>query len=132
MRTRKESLTTNGIRISVTPTYQATYSRPAQDRYIFAYQVVIENQGATTVQLLRRHWIIWDGDGHIREVEGEGVVGKQPVLAPGQRYEYSSWCDLNSGFGKMHGAFLMVAKEDGEAFQAGIPEFLLIAPVRLN
>jgi len=132
MRTEAASLTTNGIRISVVPSYQAAYSRPAQGRFIFAYQVTIENQRTETVQLLRRHWIIWDGNGHIREVEGEGVIGQQPVLQPGQQHQYSSWCDLSSGIGKMHGIFLMIDKNEGEAFRAGIPEFRLIAPPRLN
>lgn len=126
------SLTTDGIRVSVLPTYQAAYSRPAQHRFVFSYRVTIQNQRAEPVQLLRRHWIIWDGNGHIQEVEGDGVVGKQPVIPPGEQHVYASWCPVKSGIGKMHGMFLMVSKQGGEPFQVGIPEFRLIAPLRLN
>ena len=81
-----ETLITQGIKVSVLPSYQAAYSRPAQNRYIFAYHITIENQSTDTVQLLRRHWFIWDSNGTIREVEGEGVIGQQPVLDPGQKH----------------------------------------------
>ncbi len=127
-----ETLITNGIRVSVVPAYQAAYSRPALHRYIFSYRVTIENMSTDTVQLLRRHWFIWDSNGNIREVEGEGVIGKQPVLAPGDTHEYSSWCDLSTGIGKMHGAYLMKKDAEGHEFQVGIPQFKLTAPVRLN
>ncbi|HKK78725.1 MAG TPA: Co2+/Mg2+ efflux protein ApaG [Phaeodactylibacter sp.] len=131
--TEEASLTTDGIRVSVVPTYQAAYSRPAQHRFVFSYHVTIQNQRAEPVQLLRRHWIIWDGNGHIREVEGEGVVGKQPIIPPGGKHEYASWCPIKSGIGKMHGMFLMVDKQQGgDPFQVAIPEFRLIAPLRLN
>ncbi len=124
--------TTNGIQISVTPEYQAAYSRPNQHRYIFAYQVTIENNSQETVQLLRRHWFIWDGNGSIKEVEGEGVIGQQPVLPPGGKHQYASWCNLSTGIGKMHGAYLMVNVLDNTTFKAIIPTFFLIAPMRLN
>lgn len=124
--------TTNGIQITVQPSYQAAYSRPAQHRYIFAYEIIIENHSKETVQLLRRHWFIWDANGHVREVEGKGVVGQQPVLPPGGRHRYASWCDLSTGIGKMHGAFQMVNVLENTTFKAIIPTFYLIAPLRLN
>ena len=127
-----ETLITQGIKVSVLPSYQAAYSRPAQNRYIFAYHITIENQSTDTVQLLRRHWFIWDSNGTIREVEGEGVIGQQPMLAPGQKHEYASWCDLTTGIGRMHGAFLMRRDVDGKEFQVGIPQFRMVAPMRLN
>ena len=127
-----ETLITQGIKVTVLPSYQAAYSRPALGRYIFAYHIIIENLSADTVQLLRRHWFIWDSNGTIREVEGEGVIGQQPLLAPGQKHEYASWCDLTTGIGRMHGAFLMRRDMDGKEFQVGIPQFRMVAPMRLN
>jgi ApaG protein len=127
-----EILITKGIKVSVQPDYQAAYSRPATNRYVFSYHIIIENQSNATVQLMRRHWVIWDSDGSTREVEGEGVVGQQPLLEPGQRHEYSSWCDLSTGIGKMYGGYLMVRPDDGSQFMARIPVFELVAPVKLN
>ncbi|TXB66261.1 Co2+/Mg2+ efflux protein ApaG [Phaeodactylibacter luteus] len=124
--------TTQGIRVTVEPTYQPAYSNPLQSRFIFAYQVIIENLGTATVQLLRRHWFIWDADGSMQEVEGEGVIGQQPILPPNGRHEYASWCDLTTGIGKMNGTYLMVDVEKNEQFYAKIPAFVLIAPLRLN
>lgn len=132
MHNNMERQTTNGIQVSVVPEYQAAYSRPAQQHYVFAYEVTIHNQSSAKVQLLRRHWFIWDADGSMREVEGPGVIGKQPVLEPGSSHRYSSWSDISTGIGKMKGAFLMVNLHTQEEFQAFIPEFKLIAPVRLS
>lgn len=127
-----ETLITKGIKISVRPAYQAAYSRPATNRYVFVYHIIIENLSAETVQLMRRHWIIWDSDGSTREVEGDGVIGLQPILEPGQSHEYSSWCDLSTGIGKMYGGYLMHCPKDGSKFMARIPEFHLLAPVKMN
>ena len=127
-----ENLITNGISISVQPSYQPEYSPPAMNRFVFAYHITIENLSSHTVQLLRRHWYIWDSNGIIREVEGEGVIGQQPILAPGESHEYASWCDLSTGIGKMHGAYLMRRDSDGKEFQVDIPKFEMIAPVRIN
>lgn len=127
-----ENLITDGISISVQPSYQPEYSRPAMNRFVFAYNITIENLSLHTVQLLRRHWYIWDSNGTIREVEGEGVIGQQPILAPGESHKYASWCDLSTGIGKMHGTYLMRRDSDGKEFQVGIPKFEMIAPVRIN
>lgn len=127
-----EILITNDIKICVQPRYEPEYSQPPASKYIFSYQISIENIGQDTVQLLRRHWIIWDSNGSTREVEGEGVVGQQPVLEPGESYTYSSWCNLSTPIGKMFGVYLMCKEADTQQFLVTIPEFRLIAPAILN
>jgi ApaG protein len=127
-----EKLTTKGIKISVETSYQKDYSRPFENKYIFAYRIHIENMSSSIVQLMRRHWIIKDSSGATREVEGEGVIGKQPVLSPGESHQYISWSPLTSDIGKMYGTFLMLNKDTGTEFQVSIPEFKLIAPFKLN
>jgi ApaG protein len=126
-----ETLTTNGITISVETFYQAEHSRPLEQKHIFAYRITIENHSLHTVQLLRRHWHIYDSNGQVREVEGEGVVGQQPVLLPNDMHQYTSWCPLMTEIGKMSGAFLM-QREDGALFDARVPEFMLVAPHKGN
>ena len=126
-----ETRTTNGITVTVETFYQAEYSRPKEQKFIFAYRITIENHSADTVQLMRRHWHIYDSNGIHREVEGEGVVGQQPVLQPGESHQYVSWCPLLTEIGKMAGVFLM-EKTDGSSFQARIPEFRLVAPQKMN
>lgn len=125
-------LTTNGIKVSVDAAYQSAYSRPLEMKYIFAYHVTIENLSADTVQLLRRHWYIFDSNGVIREVEGEGVIGQQPILAPGEVHEYASWSPLMTEMGKMAGTYLFLNQSDNEQFRVKIPEFKLLAPFKLN
>ena len=93
---------------------------------------MIENGSSQTVQLLRRHWFITDAAAQIREVEGEGVVGEQPIILPGERYEYASYCDLNTEIGKMRGHYLMTRSEDDALFEAEIPEFRMVVPSKLN
>lgn len=127
-----EILITNGIKVSVAPIYQEKHSRPKERYFVFAYQVTIENLSPRTVQLLRRHWYIVDSSGPAREVEGEGVIGQQPVLQPGQSHEYVSWCPLQTEIGKMFGTFLMTDVEDQSEFLVRIPEFRMIAPSKLN
>lgn len=127
-----ETRTTNGIRISVETFYQEDYSRPVEGKYIFAYRVTIENNSTQTVQLLRRHWYIVDSNGSVREVEGEGVIGQQPVLAPGESHQYVSWSHLMTDIGKMFGSYLMERVNDNEQFNVDIPEFRLIAPFKDN
>ncbi len=127
-----DKLTTNGIRITVETFYQQNYSRPMENKYIFAYRINIENRSSKTVQLLRRHWYIKDSSGMVREVEGEGVIGKQPILSPGESHQYVSWSPLVSDIGKMYGTFLMLNKDNGSQFRVSIPEFKLIAPFKLN
>ena len=127
-----ETLITNGIKVSVDPYYQARHSKPKESYYVFAYQVTIENLSDQTVQLLRRHWYIIDSKGPGREVEGDGVIGQQPVLSPGQSHKYVSWVPLQTEIGKMFGTFLMTDMDQSSRFLVRIPEFKLIAPFKYN
>ena len=106
-------------------------SDPAQGNYFFAYRVRVSNEGNQTAQLVSRKWIITDANGELKTVEGDGVVGEQPVLAPGESFEYTSFCPLKTPFGSMHGHYNMV-RPDGEAFQALIAPFHLAMPTALN
>lgn len=117
--------TTRGIRVRVEPRHSPAHSRPGQ--WFFLYTVEIANLGTETVQLLSRHWIIRDGGGRVEEVRGPGVVGEQPVLEPGESYEYTSGCPLPTPFGSMEGTYQMVTA-DGETFDARIAEFVLREP----
>jgi ApaG protein len=123
---------TQGIRVSVETEYQPAYSSPSQYHYVFTYRITIENQSEFTIQLLRRHWHIYDAGFPAREVEGEGVIGQQPVLEPGQLHQYVSGCNLKSGIGKMAGSYLMERVVDGTRLTIRIPEFTMVAPLRLN
>ena len=124
--------TTQGVTVSVTTNYLPDYSSPAQEHYVFAYKIDILNGSEYTVKLLRRHWYIYDANGVVREVEGEGVVGQQPVLEPGESHQYVSGCNLKSGMGKMRGSYQMERLVDGREFSVEIPEFTLMVPYRLN
>lgn len=124
--------TTKGIKISVLTEYQQEYSSPAQMHFVFTYKITIENRSENTIQLLSRHWDIYDAAYPKREVDGEGVVGKQPIIEPGQSHQYVSGCNLKSGFGKMKGYYLMEKVVDGEQFEVNIPEFAMIVPYRFN
>ena len=119
--------TTDGITVQVTPLYLPQQSDPAAGKYLWAYTVVIMNDGPTAVQLLRRHWIITDAMGRAEEVEGPGVVGQQPVLQPGERYEYTSGAPLPTPSGFMGGSYLM-RWQDGASLQVRIPTFSLDCP----
>jgi ApaG protein len=123
---------TNGIKISVHTTYEAGHSRPQHAYYVFSYRISIENNSEDTVQLLRRHWYIFDSVAGWNEVEGEGVVSQQPTLYPSDEYQYESFCPLVSEAGKMRGTYLMQNKKDGSTFEVRIPEFEHIAPYRFN
>jgi ApaG protein len=123
---------TEGVKVTVVTEFQPEYSSPAQAHYVFTYKISIENCSEYTVQLLRRHWYIYDANGSQREVEGEGVVGQQPVLEPGETHEYISGCNLKTGIGKMKGTYLMERVVDGKHFKVRIPEFTMIVPYRLN
>lgn len=123
---------TQGVKVTVETEYQPSYSSPSQYHYVFTYRITIENQSDFTIQLLRRHWHIHDAGFQAREVDGEGVVGQQPVLEPGQHHQYVSGCNLKSGIGKMVGTYLMERVVDGARFEVNIPEFCMIAPLRLN
>jgi len=123
---------TQGVKVSVETEYQPSYSSPSQYHYVFTYRITIENQSDFTIQLMRRQWFIHDAGFQPREVEGEGVVGQQPVLEPGQSHQYVSGCNLKSGIGKMVGTYLMERIVDGTSFRVNIPEFIMVAPLRLN
>jgi ApaG protein len=123
---------TQGVKVSVETEYQPSYSSPSQYHYVFTYRITIENQSDFTIQLMRRQWYIHDAGFLPREVEGEGVVGQQPVLEPGQAHQYVSGCNLKSGIGKMVGTYLMERIVDGTTFRVNIPEFIMVAPLRLN
>jgi ApaG protein len=128
------SQTTRGITVTVQPVYLDDQSDPTENRYVWAYQVRIDNQGDITVQLLRRHWVITDALGRVQEVRGAGVVGEQPVLKPGQSFEYTSGTPLPTSSGIMVGTYEMEA-ESGEVFDIAVPAFSLDSPheaVRLN
>jgi ApaG protein len=122
---------TQGVKVSVETFYQSEYSNPPT-HYVFTYRITIENQSDFTVKLLRRHWYIHDSAGVVTEVEGEGVIGQQPVIAPGQKHQYASACHLTSDIGKMRGSYLMEKLLSGTTFRVAIPEFVLIEPSRLN
>ncbi len=123
---------THNIRVSVEVIYQPGYSRPLKHEYVFAYRITIENLGFHSVQLLRRHWHIWDSIGHWREVEGEGVVGQQPILHAGEVHQYTSGCPLVSDMGFMFGSFQMIQLENHAEFEVEVPKFQLIAPFKAN
>ena len=125
---------TRSIRVSVEPTFLEDQSSPSDDHYVWAYQVRIENAGSETVQLLNRHWRITDAMGRMQEVQGEGVVGEQPTLKPGQAFEYTSGTPLGTPSGIMVGSYEMETST-GERFQIEIPAFSLDSPYqprRLN
>ncbi|HTT13000.1 MAG TPA: Co2+/Mg2+ efflux protein ApaG [Burkholderiaceae bacterium] len=117
--------------VSAVPHYLAEQSAPDEDQYVFAYTVTIRNTGDVAGKLISRHWIITDGDGEVHEVRGEGVVGEQPELAPGQSFEYTSGCPLTTPVGSMKGSYQCIAA-DGTRFEAPIPEFVLSVPSRLH
>jgi ApaG protein len=118
---------TKGIAVSVIPTYLEAQSSPDSSQYFWAYRVIIQNQGQETVQLLSRHWMITNARGELTEVKGAGVVGEQPVLEPGESYEYASGAPLNTPSGMMGGAYQMKS-ESGERFDIEIPTFSLDRP----
>jgi ApaG protein len=117
--------------VSVRPQYLVEHSNPDEEHYVFAYTVTIRNTGEHTAQLVSRHWIITDANNSVEEVRGEGVVGEQPVLQPGQSFEYTSGCPLPTPVGSMRGSYQCVA-DDGTAFEAAIPEFVLSMPRTLH
>lgn len=115
------------IIVSAYPQYVADQSDPERDHYLFAYTIRITNTGTVAAQLISRHWFITDGELRVEEVRGLGVVGEQPLIRPGETYEYSSGCQLETPVGTMRGSYQMVA-EDGTSFEAEIPEFTLSIP----
>ena len=122
-----EEAETSGIVVRVSVSYLPEQSEPARGRWFWAYHIRIENEGAAPVQLLTRHWIITDGRGGRHTVEGEGVVGEQPVIDPGSSFDYVSGCPLSTPTGTMQGSYHMIGA-DGAAFDVAIPKFALTAP----
>lgn len=122
---------THGIRVEVLSQYSRENSEPQQEAWVFQYTVRITNQGSETVQLVSRHWIITDAMDHVEEVEGPGVVGEKPVLAPGESFKYSSWCPLKTPTGMMGGTYQM-ERPDGSQFDIEIATFGLRAPYSIH
>ena len=126
------SLISEGVEVSVETFYQQDYSNPMQSEYMFAYRISIENHNSFPVKLHRRHWYIFDSTGSTREVEGEGVVGVQPVLSPGEKYQYVSGCNLRTEMGKMHGTYQMENLNNKKFFKVNIPAFEMFVPFKGN
>ena len=122
---------TRGIRVHVEPRFVPIRSRPEKSQWFFLYTVTITNRSSETVQLLTRHWIITDGTGRVEEVRGPGVVGEQPVLAPGESFEYTSGCPLATDVGRMEGTYQMVTAS-GDTFDAAIAPFTLCESVTIH
>jgi len=123
---------TEGVNIMVETYYQADQSNPLASQYLFAYRITIENLTIHPVKLISRHWHIIDSNGTHREVEGEGVIGQQPVIGPGDSYRYTSAANLQSDMGKMYGSYLMENLFNKKKLRIAIPEFQLIVPAKMN
>ncbi len=121
-----------GVKISVETFYQPEYSNPINFEFMFAYRITIENNNNFPVKLLTRHWYIYEGTGTSREVQGDGVVGVQPEIEPGNRYQYVSGCNLKSELGKMSGSYLFENINNKKLFEVSIPSFEMQVPFKLN
>ena len=121
-----------GMEISVKTAYQPSHSTPRENYYFFTYTITIENKNDFSVQLLSRHWHIYDSNGEYRQVQGEGVVGEQPVIEPNNKYTYTSGCNLKTEIGKMSGTYTMLRLFDEKTFEAQIPEFTMLLEAKLN
>jgi ApaG protein len=127
-----QPLITQGIEVNVETFFQPEHSNPRKGTFVFAYHISICNHNLFTVQLLRRKWTVVNSFGDVRKVEGEGVVGRQPVLYPGDSYQYVSGCDLTTPMGKMFGTYVFQNKITGQEFEVRIPVFKMEAPEILN
>lgn len=127
-----QTTTTNGIRISVRTFYNKEHSDPVQKKFVHVYEVLIENLTDYPVQLMARHWRIFDGYGVKREIIGEGVIGKQPTIKPGAYHSYSSWCPVATEIGRMDGRYQMIDLKNDDKFYVNIPSFDLVFPYLLN
>ena len=123
--------TTRGVQVSVVSEYAPERSRPDEKHWFFLYTITISNTSEVTVQLISRHWVITDGNGHVEEVKGPGVVGEQPVLSPGESFTYTSGCPLRTPFGKMEGTYQMVTA-DAQQFDAKVAPFTLSEPYTVH
>lgn len=126
------SSTTHEVTVKVETSFQQVQPHGLRNEYIHAYRITIENNSDHTLKLLRRHWYIVDGLSEVREVEGDGVVGQQPIIEPGDFHQYISGCNMTSDLGKMYGTYTMERLIDGKLFTVEIPDFELIAPFRNN
>jgi ApaG protein len=124
--------TTNNIEITVEAKYWPKHSLPKENHYFFIYYITIQNKSDYSVQLLSRHWDIFDSNGDKREVDGEGVVGETPVIEPGQKFEYNSGCNLQSEIGYMKGHYTFIRLLDEKSFKVEIPRFDMVMPAKLN
>ena len=122
---------TNGVRVEVRARYAPDHSEPLHQQWMFQYTITISNEGSETVQLISRHWVITDASDRVQEVKGLGVVGRQPTLAPGESFEYTSGCPLGTPFGSMQGTYQMVTS-GGQRFDAEIAPFALYGPYTLH
>ena len=123
---------TSGIKVSVEIFYRPDQSNPMLNQHIFAYRITLTNNSDYSIQLKRRHWFILDAAASSREVEGEGVIGEQPIIGTGESFQYVSGCNLDSEMGKMYGTYLMERLIDKKQFFVRIPEFQMIVPYKLN
>jgi ApaG protein len=121
-----------GVTVTVETFYQPDYSNPVSSEFMFAYRITLQNNNAFPIKLLRRHWHIFDSNGSHREVEGEGVVGVQPQINPGDQYQYVSGCNLRTEMGKMHGIYLMENLVSRKSFDVKIPVFEMVVPFKMN
>lgn len=129
---RMTTAITKGVKVTVETEYMPEYSSPAQHHFVFTYKITIENVSEHTIRLISRHWDIKDTTHTKREVDGEGVVGKQPILEPNQVHQYVSGCNLKSGIGSMSGYYTMERIIDEKVFRVDIPDFIMIVPFKLN
>ncbi len=123
---------TQGVEISVQTTYSPAHSNPRHGQYFFTYTITILNKNNFSLQLLSRHWHIYDSNGDYSQVKGEGVVGQQPVIEPGKQYTYTSGCNLKTEVGKMAGTYTMLRLFDDKTFEANIPEFTMVLQAKMN
>lgn len=121
----------HSINVDVDTLYIESESSPVNSQYVFAYTITITNDGTEAAKLMTRHWVITDANGHIEEVRGDGVVGEQPYLKPGEGFQYTSGAVLKTPVGTMSGSYRMVA-DNGSNFDADIPEFILSSPRTLH
>ena len=121
-----------GVKVSVETYYQPEYSNPMNSEFMFAYKINIENNNEFPIKLLSRHWYIYDSNGSMREVQGDGVVGIQPLIAPGNSYQYVSGCNLRSEMGKTNGEYLIENVHNKKTFDVIIPAFEMHAPFKMN
>jgi len=126
------SKVSRGVKVSVETYYQPEYSNPLNSEYMFAYKITIENNNDFPIKLISRHWYIYDSNGSMREVQGDGVVGIQPVISPGASYQYISGCNLRSEMGKMNGSYMIENVNNKKTFDVIIPSFEMHAPFKMN